>query len=721
MKLKIFFIFIIGFISTDFDLLFAACLSGECGQSSNAFRYKSTKNNLNFSKKNDLLSTNNIKLINKNNTNLETILKNEKIQLGRIFNNFMISDNQINEKKEEKLSYEIEADKQYVEDEIFYAEGNVSIFLPYGVFKADKISFDKKNRILKVFENINFINGGQYLTASYLDYDFNSGKGIIKDVYGILDFKTIGKDFNYTFVELDEKKCPFNENNLIDLPSEVELLSSSNLRLRNSLGLNAFSFDFASITKWRFKTEEILLDNKKWISKLIFFTNDPFNQPQLILKSKDFQAEIFSGKTKFKSGSTSLKFDNKFVLPLGQRTITDGNASSRWGLGYETNEKDGLYLIRSFDPIDFGNNFELNLQPYFLLQRAISGKSNSFREKGASLASENKSISVNSLDYLAMNTKLTGSIFDFYLTADTDIKTLNPDRFYDGFSGDLNLIRNLYSYRKVEDEILNNGCSVNSLNSKSVNYDIDFGLYSQFDQNDIYLSYGSKLVNKYDLIEQNKNKNYSLIFDYGKFKGKGLNKNDNEKLIDLSRSGLNISLSHDYKIADLNNANEKFSKDYRNSSKLTDQGIYLNAKIAYGAYFYSNGENQNISSFSLGPTLKYGKLKRNFLDFTKISVSPEFIIKNGESPFKFDDFNNDSRIRFNLKQQLYGPLIFGFEGSYNINNSSSSYGDIQNKTYSLGISRRAYSVNLSYEEKNKAVLLGFKIFNFDYQNSTKKF
>ena len=147
----------------------------------------------------------------------------------------------------------------------------------------------------------------------------------------------------------------------------------------------------------------------------------------------------------------------------------------------------------------------------------------------------------------------------------------------------------------------------------------------------------------------------------------------------------------------------------------------MNAKIAYGAYNYSNGTNQNISSFSLGPTLKYGKLKRNFLDFTKLSASPEFIIKDGESPFKFDDFNNDSRIKFNLKQQLYGPLIFGFEGSYNINNNSSSYGDIQNIIYSLGISRRAYSVNLSYDEDNKAVLLGFKIFNFDYQKSNNSF
>ena len=78
------------------------------------------------------------------------------------------------------------------------------------------------------------------------------------------------------------------------------------------------------------------------------------------------------------------------------------------------------------------------------------------------MASEDISTSINSFDYLAMNAKLIGKIFDFSLTADTDIKTLNPDRFYDAFSGDLNLIRNIYSYRKVEDEILNNGCSVNS-------------------------------------------------------------------------------------------------------------------------------------------------------------------------------------------------------------------------------------------------------------------
>ena len=39
---------------------------------------------------------------------------------------------------------------------------------------------------------------------------------VLKDEGFIIDFKTIGKDFNYSIVEFDEKKCPYDENNLID-------------------------------------------------------------------------------------------------------------------------------------------------------------------------------------------------------------------------------------------------------------------------------------------------------------------------------------------------------------------------------------------------------------------------------------------------------------------------------------------------------------------------
>ena len=87
----------------------------------------------------------------------------------------------------------------------------------------------------------------------------------------------------------------------------------------------------------------------------------------------------------------------------------------------------------------------------------------------------------------------------------------------------------------------------------------------------------------------------------------------------------------------------------------------------------------------------------------------------------FDDFNNDSRIKLALNQQLYGPLLVGFEVDYNINNNSSSYGELENKKFSLGISRRAYSINLSYLEERNAVFLGVNIFNFKYKNNSPSF
>ena len=58
---------------------------------------------------------------------------------------------------------------------------------------------------------------------------------------------------------------------------------------------------------------------------------------------------------------------------------------------------------------------------------------------------------------------------------------------------------------------------------------------------------------------------------------------------------------------------------------------------------------------------------------------------------------------------------------YNINNSSSSYGDLENKEYSIGISRRAYALNLSYLEDEKTIFFGFEIFDFGYKNNSPSF
>ena len=162
------------------------------------------------------------------------------------------------------MTEEIESDTQYSENGIYYAEGNVEIFLPYGIFKADKISYDKGKKVFKASNNIEFQSGNQIFYADYLDYDFNSDSGSISDVYGIIDFTSIKKDINYENIIFEDKKCLREENNLIDLKEEVELLNSNNLRLAgNTSGIKGFKFDFSSIVNWRFKSEKILFEKDK--------------------------------------------------------------------------------------------------------------------------------------------------------------------------------------------------------------------------------------------------------------------------------------------------------------------------------------------------------------------------------------------------------------------------------------------------------------------------
>jgi len=705
---RIFIIFITGICLSPSNPLFANCLLTSC-----------SKNEIgnNFYASSIFQDDISLEDVNKN---ILDLLKIDNLEIEKIFDVFLVSENKLTKTNKEKFVYEIQSDTQYEQNETFYAEGDVQILLPYGIFKADKVSYDRKNKIFKATNNIKFESGKQIVYANYLEFNLNSEKGSINNVYGVIDFRSVNKDLNYENIIFEEKKCLRKEKNLIDLSEKVALLNANNARFTNSFGLGGFKFDFSTITKWRFKSKKISFEKDKWKSDLIYFTNDPFNAPQFVLTSKDFIVKTSNEKTKLISQSTSINFDNKFSLPLGKRTISDGQVNSRWGLGYETKNKDGLFLMRSFDPIKLGSDFILNARPYLLLQRAISGDSNSFREKGASVISENIKNDIELGDYFGMSTELKGKVFNFDLNTDVEIKTFNPNKFYDSFSFDLNLVRNIYSSSKIGGLVSNNKCvSKNSNNIKLDNYSIDLGIYSRFDQDDVYLGYGTKLVNRYALTDKKLSKDYAIFFDIGEFQGKSL-LNDNE-LIKETRYGTNISLSHKYKIADFKNNEAEFSKQFKNTPKLVNQGLFLNANLAYGLFEYSNDKSQAVYSFGIGPSFTYGKFKRDFFDYTEISIIPEFILKNGESPFKFDDFNNDSMIRVKFKQQIFGPILFGFQGNLNLNNNSTSYGIVQNKTYSLGVSRRAYSIDLGYNEDEESVFLGFNIFNFNFNKLSDKF
>lgn len=638
-----------------------------------------------------------------NKSSLERILINDGIRLDHFFEILTANGAQPNVNKE--LSIEIESDMQYRKNDIYYAEGNVIFNLKNGILKTDKFSYDKKTGKVKLIDNISFEKGNQKFKASLIDYDFFLKKGQIKNISGYLSLKNLEKDLNLS--QIDKKSCSVRELDLLDLPKELELLNTKNTRLNNIYGLNS---DFGSISNWRFKSDKISVSNKSWQSDYIEFTNDPFNQPQFVVESKNFNAEILKNTYKFTSKSTFINFENKLKIPVGNRTISDGDISPKWTFGYDNNW-DGLYIYRSSDVFQITNNLDFSFRPYFLLQRAIRGKTSAFRMEDASFIDDKFLQNTSYADYIGLQADIGGEILDWDVNTNFKLRSLNEKRLNDSFSIDANISKTLYS---SSNKISKNKCFLDD-EFPIEKFSIKSGFYGAYLKDNIYSAYGTKLITKYSLERKNILDDYSLILDTGNYKSGSLN---GKSFLSLDRYGINANLNRSYKLFDLNEEELIYESDYNKTPNIIDNAFFLDTKISTSVYQYSNEQSQRILLAGIGPSFTLGNLKKDFLDYSYLSIMPEFIQKKGESPFGFDNFSSDSRIKFVYKQQIYGPILLGLSSDLIISNKSKDYGEFRNIIYSLDVSRRAYKVSLYYKNNN-SFGLNFNIFNFDVINFGK--
>ena len=64
------------------------------------------------------------------------------------------------------FSVDIESNIQYEKDNIYYAEGEANIYFGDSTLKADLITYDRLNKILRAFGNVKFYKGNQFFQAS---------------------------------------------------------------------------------------------------------------------------------------------------------------------------------------------------------------------------------------------------------------------------------------------------------------------------------------------------------------------------------------------------------------------------------------------------------------------------------------------------------------------------------------------------------------------------
>ena len=678
------------------------------------------------------------------NTEFGNNLKEDLLKFGSDLIYLIALDDNLNEND---FVLDIESDIQYEKDNTFYAEGNAVLNFSNAELKGDKITYNKANKTLIIKGNVVFIKGNQFFEASKVLYNLSTNKGFIENIYGVLDLNHLTSDFEFKNIE---QKNEIESNEVFDLKYIDSIKGGLSNDFQGGVK-NLLSFDISSIKKWRYKAKKITFNQNIVASKRIIFTNDPFNDPQFILESKNFTGEIQNNKIRLISRENFINLDDKLKIPLGKRNIYDDDYENTvsWGIGSDYKEKDGFYLYRKSNNLKLNDEFFINLRPYFLIQRSLQGSSNSFREKNEKILSNKVSNDINFSDVFALDTEIIGSINNWNIDWESNLNTFNVSRFHEAVRSKLTLQKTIvlnnskYKFENNSDKIIfyNKYDDLKNIDNIQINKDednISQNIKNENFQNfldikfttayrekvsrgyegesEIYFGNSFSLANRKSWLTNHTKNNLSLIYDVGNFKAKSKKANI---FNNLNRNVFALKFSNNYQLWKKNKKNKKnktITEDYKYSPIIINQGIRWNSNIQSGIFLYSDGSSQKAISFSSGPEIILGALKRKFLDYSGINLNGIYVLKEGESPFEFDDINKNFRLNIELKQQLLGPIILSYGTSYDFDK-----GVYLKPRYKVDINRRAYSVGAFYNSNNQSIGINFNIYNFDYRGFNNKF
>ena len=85
-------------------------------------------------------------------------------------------------------SFKIISDEQFRTEENFIAKGNVIIQNGSSILVADELEYNSKLNVISLIGNITFIGGEQFFEASEFEFDLKNKIGLIKNVYGSINF-----------------------------------------------------------------------------------------------------------------------------------------------------------------------------------------------------------------------------------------------------------------------------------------------------------------------------------------------------------------------------------------------------------------------------------------------------------------------------------------------------------------------------------------------------
>ncbi len=581
-------------------------------------------------------------------------------------------------KIEDQQELIIQSDKQSEINNVIYAEGNVSVSYRGKLLNADNLIYDKLNKTIEAKGNITLISGDQFFSASQFEYSFISEKGYLLNVKGNINTNNLIDDLSSNFSSSDSEK----------IVSSFELKQKEVINTPNQ------------VKNWLFFTDKMTIDGDKWKSKKAIFSNDLLELKQVKLVINALEVFPIDEKLRFKSSLNYLILEEKVSIPfwLGSKEydLNKLQTANRWNLGYENLDKDGYFIGRKFNSINITDDFVLDLEPQFLIQRSLKSYTKSFVDKGESITSEKVKKNASFKDYFALKSQIKGRINNWDLEIDKNLNSFDFDKFSDAFRFKTKLNK-----------------EINFLGTK---WDKSFyGIYRErvwngsLGEAEIYSGYGSKLKKENNWVINGIEKKESLSLGFANITAEALNTKNLENNL---KGSLFYSLDQKFPIFIKKPKNKSIDISYRYIPQPVTKGLSLKTRLDALYAFYENGYHQEYIGFGFGPELILGNFKKNTFDYTRITIFPFYKFKSGDSVFKFDQISDKFTLDIGFDQQIFGPIILKNNGTINLDGDSNDYGKFINSKISLNWKKRSYEFGIFYQPHNQAGGISFELFGF---------
>jgi len=593
---------------------------------------------------------------------------------------------------------ELNADRQEfsVPRQVVTAEGNTVVRYQQAVLNADRVQVNIPNRFIDAAGSVVLRRGSQVLRGDRLQYFFVQNQGTVANARGEIYLPNTDRDFLV------------DSNSVEGLPRLPSAEVADQQPLQGVRAVGGYSFvigggnNFSSlpapraggvVNRLRFQAEELNFDSTSWTGRNVRFTNDPFSPPELEFRADRVRVDQSQPLiTEVTAERGRIVLDQSTEIPiLLDRLVLDrrNRGPSFLDVGYDGGDRGGLYVQRTFSVID-RPGFSFTLTPQYFIQKATIGRSGLLGASSFGLIGNLDAVLspttvatgravLTSLNLNEVETRLRASLRVRQVIGTTQPHFLNleytyRDRLFNGSLG----------FQTVHSSI---GAVIISpvvpLGDTGINLTYQGGIqYINSETNRLRLLAPIRANSRINSVRYQT----SAALNYGFFLWQG------ERLPATPDQGLRYSPTAIRPFLKINTSLD---------------GVYSG---------YSSGDSQASLTGRIELRGQLGNFSRPYLDYTEFNISYAQTSLQGRSPFLFDRVVDRKVLGAGLIQQIYGPVLIGFQTAINLDTGRQISTD-----YLLEYRRRTYSVTLRYNPVLQVGSINLVIGDFNWNGNPAPF